>query len=145
MLYTIFRLEKVYKPTTSFTQIEVREYINSLKDFEFFETGAEIHGGFVLDYGWAERANPMLFSVSFLFEKNNLDCIRIKPTFRVYMFLIGIPLMIIGLFIETIIKDEFTNPIAFSIVLLGILAIFFLILYFTRLKIKSIRKKIQLG
>lgn len=145
MLNRIFRLEKIYKPSLSLTQNEVKKYVNGLHNFEFSETKSEMHGGFVLNYGWAEGANPMLISVHFLFSRHTLDYIHIRPTFRVYMFLIGIPLVILGVFIETIRQSEFDNPIALALVMLGMSIIFFFIRYFTKLKIKATREKLQLG
>ncbi|MGH1384177.1 hypothetical protein [Kordia sp.] len=138
------KLVKIYKPETSLTQAEVKEHLQKLKGFEFYENESQIHGGFVNDYGWANRFRPMFISVGFLFRRNRLDRICIKPTFIVYLFMMGLPLVIIGILAEAKVNNDINNPLEYGIAILGVLVIYSLIRYFTKLKVKATKKKIQL-
>ncbi|MGS2727973.1 hypothetical protein ACU8DI_15310 [Psychroserpens sp. BH13MA-6] len=141
----IFNLGKNYEIKTSLSKTDLEDHLNDLKNFEFYENEMYINGSFVHDLGWDDFANPKLISVRFELENNNLKNLKIGPTFLLNFFLIGLLLGFLITSLEAFNNQvELTDKIGYGITAFGFLASFLIIRIFTKRKIKSTKRKLEL-
>lgn len=139
----IFKVKKYFIASKPIKRIDLIDHLKGIKNFKFSKKRVDLRGTFTRGIDFLSPPFSIMLRTKFEFQKDILVGFEMSLNFLGKFILTGYLFIGIYLTIIAMMQSEFGHQLGTGITGLGFLSAFFIVKYFLKSEIESIKKRLK--